>query len=157
MADNQRRRLLLKMRKSRQRHLRPVRTLHINVVQRRRIPLKLRSNLQHHVVLILLRKDRRHLPLRKCVIQRVVDDLVIKQIDLPSKGADKVAYVVQIAPATSRAPHQANDYRYYKRLNFESTPMEDYEVRDLMRRSLEFGKKYGAGKRECFRSQAPIL
>ena len=73
-----------------------------------------------------------------------MDDLVIKQIDLPNKGADKVAYVVQIAPATSRAPHQANDHRYYKRFNFESTPMEDYEVRDLMRRSLEFGKKYGA-------------
>lgn len=80
----------------------------------------------------------------KSVIQPVVDDLVIKQIDLPNKGAGKVAYVVQIAPATSRAPHQANDHRYYKRFNFESTPMEDYEVRDLMRRSLEFGKKYGA-------------
>jgi hypothetical protein len=51
---------------------------------------------------------------------------------------------VQIAQATSRAPHQANDYRYYKRFNFESTPMEDYEVRDLMRRSIEYGKKYGA-------------
>jgi hypothetical protein len=79
----------------------------------------------------------------KSVIQPVVDDLVIKQMDLPSKGADKVAYVVQIAQASSRAPHQANDYRYYKRFNFESTPMEDYEVRDLMRRSIEYGKKYG--------------
>jgi hypothetical protein len=64
-------------------------------------------------------------------------------MDLPSKGADKVAYVVQIAQASSRAPHQANDYRYYKRFNFESTPMEDYEVRDLMRRSIQYGKKYG--------------
>jgi hypothetical protein len=79
----------------------------------------------------------------KSVIQPVVDDLVIKQIDLPSKGANKVAYMVQIAQATARAPHQANDYRYYKRFNFESTPMEDYEVRDLMRRSIEYGKKYG--------------
>jgi predicted HTH transcriptional regulator len=80
----------------------------------------------------------------KSVIQPVVEDLVIKQIDLPSKGAGMVAYVVQIAQATSRAPHQAQDYRYYKRFNFESTPMEDYEVRDLMRRSIEYGRKYGA-------------
>ena len=80
----------------------------------------------------------------KSRIQPVVDDLAIKQIDLPSKGVDKVAYVVKVPGATSRAPHQAHDHRYYKRFNFESTPMEDYEVRDLMRRSLEFGKKYAA-------------
>ncbi|WP_298261181.1 RNA-binding domain-containing protein [Bradyrhizobium sp.] len=80
----------------------------------------------------------------KSRIQPVVDDLAIKQIDLPSKGVDKVAYVVEVPAATSRAPHQAYDHRYYKRFNFESTPMEDYEVRDLMRRSLEFGKKYAA-------------
>jgi len=43
-----------------------------------------------------------------------------------------------------RAPHQAYDHRYYKRYNFQSIPMEDYEVRDLMRRSIEYGKKYGA-------------
>ena len=60
-----------------------------------------------------------------------VDDVVVKQVPLPSKGKDMVAYVVEIAPATSRAPHQAYDKRYYKRSNFESTPMEDYEVRDL--------------------------
>jgi predicted HTH transcriptional regulator len=79
----------------------------------------------------------------KSVIQPVIDELVIKQIDLPSKGAGQVAYVVQIPQATSRAPHQAQDYRYYKRFNFESTPMEDYEVRDLMRRSIEYGRKFG--------------
>jgi hypothetical protein len=80
----------------------------------------------------------------KGVIQPVVDGLVIRQIDVPSQGAGKVAYAVQIPSATSRAPHQARDHRYYKRFNFESTPMEDYEVRDLMRRGIEYGKKYGA-------------
>src|SRR5262249_18036889 len=58
----------------------------------------------------------------KSVVRPVIDGLMIKQIDLPSTGTDKVAYVVQISQATSRAPHQANDYRYYKRSNFESTP-----------------------------------
>jgi hypothetical protein len=80
----------------------------------------------------------------KSKIHPVVDRLLIKQVPLPSKGAELVAYVLQIEQATSRAPHQAFDHRYYKRFNFESTPMEDYEVRDLMRRSIEYGKKYGA-------------
>ena len=80
----------------------------------------------------------------KSVIQPAVDGLAIKQIDLANKGANLVAYVVQIEQGTSRAPHQANDYRYYKRFNFESAPMEDYEVRDLMRRGIEYGRKYGA-------------
>jgi hypothetical protein len=45
--------------------------------------------------------------------------------------------------ATSRAPRQAKDHKYYKRSNFESKPMEDYEVRDAMRRSIDYGRKYG--------------
>jgi hypothetical protein len=80
----------------------------------------------------------------KSTIQPTVEGIVIKSIQLPSKGPDKVCYVVQIPQATSRAPHQASDYRYYKRFNFESAPMEDYEVRDLVRRSIEYGKKYAA-------------
>jgi hypothetical protein len=76
-------------------------------------------------------------------IHPAVDQLLIKQIPLSNKGPETVAYVLEIGQATSRAPHQAFDHRYYKRFNFESTPMEDYEVRDLMRRGIEYGKKYG--------------
>lgn len=76
-------------------------------------------------------------------IHPLVDGLIIKQIDLASKGQDQVAYAIEIPPATSRAPHQAADHKYYKRHNFESRPMEDYEIRDLMRRSIEYGKVYG--------------
>jgi hypothetical protein len=79
----------------------------------------------------------------KSRISAEVDNVIIKQIALPSRGQDKVAYAIQISAATSRAPHQAYDHRYYKRFNFESTPMEDYEVRDLMRRSIEHGKVFG--------------
>ena len=46
----------------------------------------------------------------------------------------KVAYVVSI-PQSIRAPHQASDKKFYKRFNFESVPMEEYEIRDLARRS----------------------
>jgi hypothetical protein len=80
----------------------------------------------------------------KTNIHPIVDEMLIKQVLLPSKGPNAVSYVLEIGQATSRAPHQAFDHRYYKRFNFESTPMEDYEVRDLMRRSIEHGKKYSA-------------
>lgn len=30
--------------------------------------------------------------------------------------------------------HQARDLRYYRRYNFESVPMADYEIRDVMNR-----------------------
>ena len=80
----------------------------------------------------------------KSRISPIIDDFTVKQISLPSKGPNQVAYVVEIAQATSRAPHQAYDHRYYKRYNYESTPMEDYEVRDLMRRSIQYGRKFGA-------------
>lgn len=42
-------------------------------------------------------------------------------------------YVLNI-PQSTRAPHQASDYRYYKRYNFQSKPMEDYEIKDIANR-----------------------
>jgi hypothetical protein len=42
-------------------------------------------------------------------------------------------YVVEIAK-TFRGPHQASDKRYYKRHNFKSEPMEDYEIADVRNR-----------------------
>jgi hypothetical protein len=44
-----------------------------------------------------------------------------------------VAYVVSV-PQSDQG-HMAGDNRYYKRYNFQSIPMEDYEVRDVMNRS----------------------
>lgn len=46
---------------------------------------------------------------------------------------DQTVYVVKI-PASSLSPHMASDKRYYRRYNFESVPMEDYEVRNLFQR-----------------------
>ncbi|MEZ4828273.1 MAG: ATP-binding protein [Bacteroidia bacterium] len=45
---------------------------------------------------------------------------------------DKVVYVVEIPK--SNTAHQAGDQRYYKRFNFESVAMYDYEIRDVMNR-----------------------
>ncbi len=58
--------------------------------------------------------------------------VIIKQISLNNGW---VAYAVEIPQATTFAPHQASDNKYYKRFNFQSVPMEDYEVRDIFGRA----------------------
>jgi hypothetical protein len=42
-------------------------------------------------------------------------------------------YVIKI-PEGNQTPHMASDNRYYRRYNFESPPMEEYEVRNLYNR-----------------------
>lgn len=66
-------------------------------------------------------------------IERRIDGIRIREIPLSGPKASKVIYAVSI-PESRRAPHMASDNRYYKRFNFESVPMEDYEVRDVGRR-----------------------
>ncbi len=46
---------------------------------------------------------------------------------------DEVAYIVEIPK--SNTAHQANDKRYYKRFNFESVAMYDYEIKDILNRA----------------------
>lgn len=62
-----------------------------------------------------------------------IHDLVIHSVQLES-GENHVVYVVEI-PMSSTA-HQAQDFRYYRRYNFESVPMLDHEIRDVMNRSV---------------------
>ena len=61
-----------------------------------------------------------------------IQNLLIKLVSLHN---GRVAYALDIPQATSLAPHQASDHRYYRRFNYQSVPMEDYEVRDLLRRA----------------------
>ncbi len=62
-----------------------------------------------------------------------IDALIVNPIQLKSKSPGSVAYAVVIPESTT--VHQASDLRYYKRFNFESRPMEDYEVRLSMNRA----------------------
>lgn len=66
-------------------------------------------------------------------IQQRIGGVRVKQVALTKKHRGRVAYVVHV-PQSNRAPHQASDKRFYKRFNFESQPMEEYEVRDVSRR-----------------------
>lgn len=47
----------------------------------------------------------------------------------------KVVYVVNIPKGETA--HQAKDKRYYKRYNFESVAMEDYEIKDILNRNIK--------------------
>jgi hypothetical protein len=65
-------------------------------------------------------------------IQPRLDGLVINVIPLTATHA---IFCVAVA-RTFRGPHQAEDKKYYKRFNFKSEPMEDYETRDVRSRVL---------------------
>jgi hypothetical protein len=62
-------------------------------------------------------------------VQPRIDGLHVNPIQI---AAGRYVYVVTVPQ--SHAAHQASDHRYYKRFNFQSVPMEDYEVRDTMNR-----------------------
>lgn len=65
------------------------------------------------------------------LIQPRISGLLIIPIHVGPTLSD-YCYIVEV-PQSSTA-HQALDRRYYKRRNFESTSMEDYEIRDVMNR-----------------------
>lgn len=64
-------------------------------------------------------------------IQPRIEDIKIYPIRIDDLGQS--LYVVKI-PRSSNAPHMAKDKRYYRRFNFKSEPMDDYEVKDLYNR-----------------------
>lgn len=73
--------------------------------------------------------------LENCIqsIQPKIEDLKIYPIRFVD--ISKSVYIVKI-PRSNNAPHMAKDNRYYRRYNFKSVPMEDYEVKDTYNRIL---------------------
>lgn len=67
-------------------------------------------------------------------IKRRIEGIRIYPVELKNRNPGRVVYVISI-PQSMDAPHMAHDKKYYKRFNFESIPMEDYEVRDVRRRN----------------------
>lgn len=67
-------------------------------------------------------------------IKRRIDGIRINQVQLSGTRERRVLYVVYV-PQSARAPHMSFHNKFYKRHNFESIPMEEYEVRDAARRS----------------------
>jgi hypothetical protein len=97
------------------------------------------------------RKDMQHLPEKIDPIDRIeypkewleqiinnirprITGLIIYPVNITNEP-NHVIYVVEI-PQSDTA-HQAMNKRYYKRFNFESVAMDDYEIRDIMRRNQQ--------------------
>jgi len=66
-------------------------------------------------------------------VQPRIDGLHINPVQLTGANAGRVVYVVTVPQ--SLTAHQAPDNKYYKRFNFQSVPMEHYEVQDTMNRA----------------------
>ena len=65
-------------------------------------------------------------------ITPIIDELKIVQIPLSEKNS---VFAIQI-PKSYRAPHQdQSSKRYFKRYNFKSQPMENYEINDVRSRT----------------------
>jgi Putative DNA-binding domain len=64
-------------------------------------------------------------------VQPRMDGVRIERIDMET---GKFGYVISVHQSQT-GPHQAPDGKYYKRFNFQSVPMHDYEIRDILRRS----------------------
>lgn len=95
-------------------------------------------------------------------IQPRIESVFINPVELKEKFPDNYCYVVCIPE--SYTAHQASDKRYYKRYNFESVAMEDYEVRQTMNRAsrpayrltLHTNKKHTTGEMANLRFQATL-
>lgn len=60
-----------------------------------------------------------------------MDGLTVQRIPLSASG---FGFVISVEP-TKSGPHQAADKKYYKRYELEAVAMEDYEIKDIMRRA----------------------
>jgi predicted HTH transcriptional regulator len=68
-------------------------------------------------------------------IQTKIENLKIFPVRFDN-DIKKTIYVVKI-PQSNLAPHINGDKKYYRRFNFQSVPMEEYEIRNLYLRQRE--------------------
>ena len=70
-------------------------------------------------------------------IRPKLSGLRIHQLNLVEGQPGPVIYVIEVPKTEEGGPHQSVlEHRYYRRYNFRSSVMEDFEIRDAMRRSL---------------------
>jgi len=65
-------------------------------------------------------------------IQRKISDLNIIPVRFEN-NIEKTVYIVKI-PKSFETPHMCKENRFYRRYNFESVQMEEYEIRELYNR-----------------------
>lgn len=64
-----------------------------------------------------------------------ITNIIITPIHIGDPAQNKVIYVVDIPKGITA--HQAKDKRYYRRFNFESQMMEDWEIKDIINRQTK--------------------
>lgn len=74
-------------------------------------------------------------------VQRRIEGVRINPVRIDN-DIQKTIYVVEV-PVSPFAPHMTKDNRYYKRYNFMSVPMEEYEVRNSYNRKQEVKLELG--------------
>ncbi|ALR29109.1 transcriptional regulator [Chryseobacterium sp. IHB B 17019] len=62
-----------------------------------------------------------------------VHNIVITPIQVEEKDKNKLVYVVEIPKGNTA--HQMSDKRYYRRYNFQSIAMDDWEIKDIINRT----------------------
>lgn len=68
-------------------------------------------------------------------ISPTIQDIKITPVTIGEEQNNKVVYVVEIPKGNTA--HQASDKRYYRRYNFESIMMEDWEIKDIINRQTK--------------------
>jgi hypothetical protein len=68
-------------------------------------------------------------------IQQKIQGIIIHPIRF-GNDINQTIYVVKI-PQSSNAPHYTSDRKFYRRYNFQSVPMEEYEIRALYARVVK--------------------
>jgi hypothetical protein len=71
-----------------------------------------------------------------------LEGILVHSIKRATNG--KFWFVIDIPKATRNAPHQTPDNRYHRRHVRTKLAMGDSEVRDAMKRSIEYGRQFGA-------------
>lgn len=61
-----------------------------------------------------------------------IPGIIIYPVTIGDIANNQVVYVVEIPQSTTA--HQAADKKYYRRYNFQSIPMDDWEIKDIINR-----------------------
>lgn len=65
-------------------------------------------------------------------INPTIHGIIIHPVTIGAPANNDVVYVVEIPQ--SNTAHQASDKKYYRRYNFQSVPMDDWEIKDIINR-----------------------
>lgn len=95
------------------------------VIERNQLPLEIDEGVEHKK----FSRERLEQVIQSNIAPKIEGILIV---EIPV-ALQRSVYSVRV-PKSYRGPHQASDKRYYKRFNFMSVPMEDYEINDVRSR-----------------------